>query len=672
MSWWSRLFQRQPTRHASPPFDTYDAAQRVLPEPYEPFIGNALPVADPGFPLALVHRGEVEKMWRTQPNVRKVVDFIARNVATIPLHVHERISDTDRRRVTDHPLDQVMSRPRLGVSPFRFWHSVLSDALLYDKWAALVIPGTDGGYELVQVPSWRLRFDVDALRRVRSAWFWVGDQPADIRDDAENGWRELDMDALVFDHGYAPSAAGLSPMVTLKDILDETAEAVTYRRQTWANGARVPAYLTRPAGAAPWSAQARKRFRDEFRAAYTNHGPQAGGVPLLEDGMRLEKFDAFSPQDAMDLEGRRLSAIEVAAAFHIAPELVGAQQGNYSNVREFRQMLYRDSLGPYISSLEQTLNAQLTPRLAGGRKLYIEANVESKLRGSFEEQAQMLSSAIGAPWMTRQEGRARMNLPEQEGADELVVPLNVLVGGQASPRDTGDQNRTASRSKAAAPAHIKAAIPDSYDQRLKKMLKDFFGRQGRVVKSRIGAEDENWWDAERWNKELAEDIYRLAVLVSSYVGENTAEAIGFEPSAYNIERTLNYLRAVSEGVSEQLNITTFSQLKDALADDDPDEAVDHVFEVAETSRAEQSAITMGTAFAGFAVAEAGKQLIGNKATKTWVVNSTNPRASHAAMAGETVGIEDVFSNGLPYPGSLDGSADETAGCQCSLQINIPS
>ena len=672
MSWWSRLFQRSTPRHAVPPFDTYDAAQRVLPEPYEPFIGNALPVADPGFPLSLMHRGEVEKMWKSQPNVRKVVDFIARNVATIPLHVHERVSDTDRRRVTDHELDALMSQPRSGVSPFRFWHAVLSDALLYDKWAALVVPSDAGGFELVQIPSWRLRFDVDALRRVRSALFWVGDQPADIREDAENGWRELDLDSLVYDYGYAPSTAGLSPMVTLKDILDETAEAVTYRRQTWANGARVPAYMTRPAGAAPWSAQARQRFRDEFRAAYTNNGPQAGGVPLLEDGMRLEKFEAFSPQDAMDLEGRRLSAIEVAAAFHIAPELVGAQQGNYSNVREFRQMLYRDSLGPYISALEQTLNAQLTPRLAGDRKLYIEANVESKLRGSFEEQAQMLSSAIGAPWMTRQEGRARMNLPEQDGADELVVPLNVLVGGQASPRDTGDQNRTASRSKAVRPAHIKAAVPDAYDKRLKKMLKDFFSRQGRVVKSRIGAEDEDWWDADRWNKELADDIYRLAVLVSSYVGENTAEAIGFEPSAYNVERTLNYLKAVSEGVSEQMNITTFSQLKDALEGDEPDEAVDQVFEVAETSRAEQSALTMGTAFAGFATAEAGKQLIGNKATKTWIVNSDNPRASHAAMAGETVGIEDVFSNGLPYPGSLDGTAEETAGCQCSLQINIPS
>lgn len=677
MGWMDRLFPSR-TSAASVPFDTYDAAQRVLPEPWEPWVGSGgIPVADPGFPLAWAHKGDVERIWRSQPNVRKVVDFIARNVATIPLHTHERVSDTDRRRVTDHPLNDVMSAPRAGVSPFRFWHAVLSDALLYDQWAAMLVPQESGGYELVQIPSWRLKFDVDALRRVRAARFWVGDQAAGVRQDSEDGWVTLDLDSLIFDHGYAPSSAGMSPMVTLKDILDESAEAVMYRRQTWANGARVPAYMTRPAGAAPWSAPARQRFREEFRAAYMKDGPQAGGVPLLEDGMRLEKFEAFSPQDAQDLEGRRLTAIEVAAAFHIAPELVGAQQGNYSNVREFRQMLYRDSLGPYISGIEQTLNAQLTPRLAGTRSLYIEANVESKLRGSFEEQAQMLTSAIGAPWMSRAEGRARMNLPEHDGADELVVPLNVLIGGQSSPRDSGSQN-LASRgagSKAVAPVQVKAAVPDTYDQRIRKALADFFDRQGRVVKSRIGAGDDDWWDADRWNAELSDDIYRLATLVSSYVGEKTVEEIGFEPSTYNTERTLAFLRAVSDRIAGQVNVTTFGQvttaLEDADEDDDPLSAVDHVFEVATESRSEQSALTVGTTFAGFAAIEAARQTVGERATKTWVVNSANPRASHAAMNGETVGLDDTFSNGLPWPGSVEGDADETAGCQCSLQINIP-
>ena len=74
---------------------------------------------------------------------------------------------------------------------------------------------------------------------------------------------------------------------------------------------------------------------------------------------------------------------------------------------------------------------------------YVEFNIAEKLQGSFEEQASAMQTATGGPWMTRSEARARMNLPHIEEADGLVVPLNVLVGGQASPTDSGSQNAKA-------------------------------------------------------------------------------------------------------------------------------------------------------------------------------------------------------------------------------------
>lgn len=662
MGLWSRL-----TGLDSYPFDTYDAAQRVLPDPYEPWIGTGgIPVADPGSPLSMLGRTQVETFWRTQPNVRKVVDFIARGIASIPFHAHERISDTDRQRLHNDPLSSVMSNPRPRVGAYRFWHGVLSDGLLYDRWAAIMQPRGDGpGLELVQVPSWRLRLNTDGLRRVTGAWYWVGEDDALASD--RDGWRNLDLSMLVFDHGYAPQTAGLSPLETLRATLEETSEAIHYRRQVWNNGARVPAWIERPVEAPEWGAPARERFKTGFRGSYTGDGENAGGVPLLEDGMKLHSLDAFTPQDSMDLEGRRLSSIEVAAAFHIAPELVGARQGNYSNVREYRQMLYRDSFGPYIKALEDALNSQLVPELAAGRNVYVEANVESKLRGSFEEQASMMSSAIGAPWLLRNEGRALMNRPPIDGGDELVVPLNVLVGGQASPRDTGSQNRT-SRTVLPVKSHVKAVVPEPYVDRAKAVFADFFARQGMTVQSRIGG-GESWWDQARWDTELSDDLHRLAVLVSTFVGEKTLEEVGFDPSRYDTDRTLAFLRSVSDRVASQVNEATFDQITAALEDDEPDAAVSRVFEVAETSRAETSGLTAATTFAGFAAVEAGRQN-SSSSTKTWVVNSANPRPSHAAMNGETVPVSENFSNGLAWPGDAGGGADEVAGCRCSLVIDF--
>lgn len=638
--------------------NSYDPAQRVLPEPFEPFFSTGgIPVMDPGTPLEFWRNGErsqVEHFWRTQPNVRKVVDFIARNAA-IPMHAYERVSDTDRQRISGEPLSNVLSSPRKGVGPFRFWHSVISDGLLYDRWC-LLKDYSSGSLELVQVPSWRLRIEVDALRRVTGLRYWAGDDGRLTGDDA---WIPIDLDEAIFDYGYAPRTAGLSPIETLRDILDESAEAVAFRREVWANGVRGREYLKRPKEA-PWSPEAYERFKTGM-SAYQKGGSSAGGVPLLEDGMEFANREAMTSKDALDLDGRALTSIECAAAWHIAPELVGARQGNYSNVREYRQMLYRDSLGPYIWPIEQAINAQLVPDLANGRSVYVEANIESKLRGSFEEQAEITSSAVGAPWTTRNEARARMNMPPVDGGDELVTPLNVLVGGQASPRDSAPPKASHMRTK--------SAPTDPQRDKIAEVLAAFFARQGKVVLSRIGA-GADWWDGERWDGELSDDLLRVTHTLADLLGKAEAERLGFS-DGYNAEQTVEFLRSVAERRAKAINETTKAQLDEAISDDAADPA--HVFEVAEESRASGVGSLVATAVAGFAVKEAAEQIAqreGVKPLKTWVVNSRNPRSSHASMNGETVPVGEVFSNGMLFPGDY-GDADEVAGCQCSLDISIP-
>ena len=399
---------------------------------------NNIEVVDPGIPLTdMTALGTATDVWRTQPSVRKVVDFIARNIASIPLHAYERVSDEDRQRVTDHPLAQVLTSPAPLEIPFSFWHAVLCDWLLHDRWCARKVPQIDGTMQLVRIPARRFRFVADGLDRIAAVDIWTADGQHTREDPAD----------FLFASGYASRGAnGTSPMDTLKDILAESTEAVAYRRGIWKNGARVPAVIERPADAPEWvKSGARERFMNSFRR-FMRSGGQEGGTPILEDGMSLKKVDTFSPRDAADLEGRKLTDAEVASAYHVSPELVGAREGTNSNIESYREMLYRDSLGPLISALEQVINAHLVPALAGGRRLYVEANVESKMRLSFEEQARVLSSAVGAPWMLRSEARARANLPAIDHADDLVVPLNVTVGGLASPRDTAPPPKAGGRS----------------------------------------------------------------------------------------------------------------------------------------------------------------------------------------------------------------------------------
>jgi len=443
MAWWRRKGRGLPrgavitpegipvTAKASPAgvLTTFDG----LDKPWT--YSGTLIVPDPGIPLGAYSGATAYDVWRTQPSVRKVVDYIARALCTIPWHVYERVSDTDRRRVTDHPLALLLSAPGPGRSPSRLWHSIIVDWLIHDRWAATLLPNADtaSGWELRRKPARRFHVLSDDDDQPAALYVAYGDgQAAAVPIGAAGPAGER----YLFDSGYAAwGADGTSPMETLRQLLAEQSEAVEYRRQVWKNSARVPVVIERPADAPAWSEGARTRFLEAFRR-FVSRGAEAGGTPLLEDGMTLAKVDAFSPRDAADIEGRQLSDAEVASAYHIPPELVGAREGTFSNLDAFRQMLYTHSIGPDITMLEDVLNTQLVPLLAPGSNLYVEANVEAKLRGSFEEQASMLQTAVGAPYMQRAEARAKLNLPYIEGTEQLVMPLNVIAGGLASPTDT--------------------------------------------------------------------------------------------------------------------------------------------------------------------------------------------------------------------------------------------
>lgn len=375
------------------------------------------PVAPAAAPFPAFTDGALDPahVWATQPSVRKVVGFIARTVAAVPFRLYERRADTDRALVTDHPIAQVLRAPAPGWTPYRFIRDLVVDYLLYDRWAATVGRAGDT-YRLALIPPRDFTFDSDNLRNVRH-----------VRVSTPRGWVTVDPAHLLYGHGWAATeAGGVSPMRTLATLLAEARATDEYRAALFERGARVPAVIERPADAGKWSPEARDRFAASWRA-FTRGGGREGGTPILEDGMRLVKAEAFAPVDTRDLEGRRLTDELVASAFHVAPELVGARPGTYSNVDAFRQMLYGPTVGPLLVDLEQTLSAGLVRILGDDRALYVEADVEATIAGSFAEQSEAARAAAGAPWATRNEIRAMHNLPALPGGDELVVPLNVTA-----------------------------------------------------------------------------------------------------------------------------------------------------------------------------------------------------------------------------------------------------
>ena len=53
-------------------------------------------------------------------------------------------------------------------------------------------------------------------------------------------------------------------------------------------------------------------------------------------------------------------------------------------------------------------------------------------------------------------------------------------------------------------------------------------------------------------------------------------------------------------------------------------------------------------------------------TKTWLTTSGNPRSAHAALNGQTVPIDQRFSNGMRWPGDPAGGGENNANCRCVI------
>ena len=383
-------------------------------------------------------RQPVDKLWREQPHLRTVVDFIARNIAQLGLHVYERDAHDGRNRVRDGPLTALLAHPNADTTPYELIRDTVGSMCLYDN--AFWLVGQDraapSGWFIRHIPSTWI------IGTIGQGAFGVERYKVALPHAAAGQWMEIPAKEMIVFHGWNPTdpTSGVSPVHALKAVLAEQIHAQAFRDQMWNNGGRVGTYLTRPADAPDWSSggdqSPRSRFIAQWKDSYAgDSATNGGGTPLLEDGMELKSI-AFNPRESQWSESVKLSLETVAQVFQVNPTMVGVlDNANYSNVREFRRMLYGDTLGPWLIQFEQRINATLVPMILGrsGSEVYTEFNIQSKLTGSFEEQGAVMQQAIGSPWMTVNEGRARLNMSSVDGGNGLVRPLNVTQNGDQNP-----------------------------------------------------------------------------------------------------------------------------------------------------------------------------------------------------------------------------------------------
>lgn len=625
-----------------------------------------LTVADPPITLRSV-RGRsatagavagmsIRGVWESQPSVRKVVSFMASTVAALPWRVY-RAEDGGRERLYDSPAETLVRRPTRFTSSADLVTGLALDWLLYGSACAVLVDE-----EIVRVPAPLLMLSTDVFGRVNDVATVAGGETVSLSDLP-----------VALMHGWDPDGSGaVAPVRTLRALLAELSEAEGWRRRMWTDVPRVSAQVTRPKDAPRWSDEKRERFLQAM--ADFKSSTSGGSIPVMEDGMKLESAPQVQPDLSSASSVRTLTDIEVAGYFGVPPELLGMREANYGGYAALRRDLYTRVLGPLIGRIEDALNAEIVPALAGGdTAVYGMLDRTEAQDGTLLERVQALQSATGGPVMTRAEARERLDLPYLEGTEELIVPLNVIQGGQASPTDSGSQNLNGSdtnqldhRQQDGAAEEGKSLVPKA-----RMVLKAVTSRPSPSILEQM----RHAYVDELQREGLSEAaVEALADRIEPFLAEQAIEAAngvilrsGTGTETIGRGAIRNYIRQMAEGKADAA-VEAAMRLLGAVSGDDAaqDTARETIEDILSEDRLGLWADASTKDATGFGSQEGARR--SGAVKKMWVHNgSSHPRAEHAAMNGETVDMDDTFSNGMRWPHDWGGGdADDIVGCNCDI------
>jgi HK97 family phage portal protein len=395
----------------------------IMPDPWAGYWSR-------GIALTEGRSASYAEIYQRSPWIYIVANKLVRGIGRLPLKPYGTKDGGDRFRLRDAPLATLLNAPYERASPTTLKQRIVGDLAIFGD--ALVVMGRDratapANYLQPVAPfGWR----IDDEGNYRSS-------PIGEPEQVIPPWKMLHFKF------YNPGSElwGLAPLEPLRQALlvEDGAE-------------RLAAYFFEN-GAAPGLAletdqdlkdDSIARLRAQFEGRHVG-GSNAGRPLVLTGGLKARPWDVNLDKAALP-EHRRLWRDLACAIYDVAPVLVGIlDRATFSNVEELHLALYMDTLGPWLTLIEETIEAQLLRGVEAYRGQFVEFSLEEVLKGNIEARYNALTQAIGGPWMARNEGRRVENLDRlgEPAYDVPLTPLNMTAAPTApAPEATPAKGRS--------------------------------------------------------------------------------------------------------------------------------------------------------------------------------------------------------------------------------------
>jgi phage portal protein BeeE len=249
--------------------------------------------------------GSYAWMYKTQPSVYTVVEFLSWQVSQCSLKSYDRVGDGDRRHLTNSEVEQTISHPAPGLTYARMMHGTVADLGVYGNGYWALMDGSDGlpfdGYVIVPICAEFMRpLGGNVLEAAEYEWEMGGQK------------HRLPAEKVCHFRRYNPTdrRIGISPLQPLRGILREDFESTRYREVLWKTAARIGGFIRRnpEKSSAPMDPESREHFRAGLEK-FSKGGNREGQWMLLEDG-EIPVPMAFSPRDAEFIDRARSVQLE--------------------------------------------------------------------------------------------------------------------------------------------------------------------------------------------------------------------------------------------------------------------------------------------------------------------------------------------------------------------------
>ena len=345
------------------------------------------------------------------------VDLIATSIASLPLHLYERLDDDSRKKAREHPLYGLLHDwPNPEQTSFE-WREMMAGHLLLRGNAYSEIFADNSGQVSALIP--RHPDKVIPFRLNGVLWYAYQDPVAGrrtIRADEMLHIRLRSRDGLV----------GMSPIEEMRNVVGLAQAAEDYGARFFKNGAAPLGVLEHPQAIGEEAVKTLRESWDDIHKGNVN----SHRIAVLEEGMQY-KAVGLTNADAQFLETRKFQLEEQARMYRVPPPMIGIlDRATYANSEQQEAFFEKHTARPHTVRFEQCLRMKLFDNPADRARYYFEIDTSGLLRANSETRAKYYRERFMIGTLSQNDIRRKENEEPIDGGDRYFVPLNMVPTDQ--------------------------------------------------------------------------------------------------------------------------------------------------------------------------------------------------------------------------------------------------